>query len=639
MIACVFGFVGFSHGQYLQAVAPADGEHVYFSQGAVFQWDSVGIDGFRVEFALREDFEESGWLLSIPRRGWTGRKWAEIGALEWDVLGRASRGEQRLFWRVVGSYGGGKVSSEPRVVWFDDAGVGPEAAFTSPVGGAAVSTPYEVEIDFAWGWDALGVEVPVNADFSSGAMVIVCDRPVGGNILAGGISAPVCRAGRNLAGLFEPIVDANGRAVGARMAVDEDRHPFQIGRNRLTLVNLEDAAGRGVAGPVSVEFTVEPTQSQIQRIRDAVSFDRLELGSVPAAIEIRDMPGGDVAFVVNGFSNNIQRLFLPTWNELDPIVLPEWSNPMAMAFGEDQRAYVANNIGQNVAIVNYETGAVEDFIYGSGDWAFDEPSSAAISNGKVYVANANLDEYYSAPEGSGFVSVIDMTTDGVIGIIPTTDRNPTAVKAIGPDRVYVTNTGNPHYDFSTGIFVYDTPSSIDIIDTDPFSPTCDMVIGNVPFGLNTEDATIGGAGKMAVGPNGRFAYLGSGTAGVAFKVDLLKEAALRDVRRPIQVVRSGALQDSVFDVEVGAKGLAYVASFNTDEVYVLNTNGDIVNPFPFVVPFDVGQSDGGFFEGAQDMAVRPGVPGVDYTGDDLFVITGISSRLVTVDTRSVLGDG
>ncbi len=121
-----------------------------------------------------------------------------------------------------------------------------------------------------------------------------------------------------------------------------------------------------------------------------------QLGSVPADIVIRD----NRAYVINGFSNNIQ-IFNINQNppqQLGTIVVPPGSNPISMDFFGSSKAYIANNTGQSVAVVNIDNGDCETLIVSSEDQGntapcqnvinvpsttFEEPFGVLVFNNKV----------------------------------------------------------------------------------------------------------------------------------------------------------------------------------------------------------------------------------------------------------------
>ncbi len=92
---------------------------------------------------------------------------------------------------------------------------------------------------------------------------------------------------------------------------------------------------------------------------------------MPADIQIR----GERLYVVNGFSNNIQIFDISQSSpqEIGTITIPPDSNPIGMAFLNDTIAYVANNSGQSVAVVNVETRHVKLFLSVQKIWVITTP--------------------------------------------------------------------------------------------------------------------------------------------------------------------------------------------------------------------------------------------------------------------------
>ena len=83
--------------------------------------------------------------------------------------------------------------------------------------------------------------------------------------------------------------------------------------------------------------------------------------------------------------------------------------------------------------------------------------------------------------------------------------------------------------------------------------------------------------------------------------------------------------------------LLFISLFNSDQIAVLSTDDDQVYPFPYAFPFPAGlrsdNPDSNFFDGVQSIAIRPGTAGIDFSGPDLYFITGISSQLGSIDTK------
>ncbi len=381
-------------------------------------------------------------------------------------------------------------------------------------------------------------------------------------------------------------------------------------------------------------------------IRDAVSRNLAQLGSVPTNIKIV----GNRAYVLNGFSDNIQ-IFDLNQNppqQIGTITLPSGSDPVDIAFLDNTHAYVVNMIGQSIAMVNLETRQCETIIVrlGMGDEfppcsnvvlvasAFEDPSGIEIANGKLYVTNSNLDEFFE-PSGNGFVTVIDTETNQVIRTISTTGENTGWITAVN-GKLYVVNSGNVFFNPDTGEFNCDTESipSIDIID-----PENDTLVDSIVIPLSEQNPSVCLPGRMEPTPDGRFGYMGLGITGALLKVDLKNNTVVNGSENPIAITPLSELNFTA-DIKIRDDGLGFVTLFNSDQIAVIDTTTDEVNPFPFIFPFPAGlradNPSSDFFDGVQNLAIRPGVSGRDFLGADIFFITGLSQKLGSVDTTLIL---
>lgn len=392
--------------------------------------------------------------------------------------------------------------------------------------------------------------------------------------------------------------------------------------------------------------TIEDTTIGVTLLSQAVRRDLAQLGSVPTAIEIR----GSRAYVINGFSNNIQIFDLDqnTPQQIGTIVLPQGSNPVAMAFLDDTRAYVANNIGQSVALVNLQTRNCELIIVRTGEGnnfppcqevrfavdAFEDPSGIAVANGRVYVSNNNLDESFE-PAGPGFISIIDAEDNQFIGTRGASGANTGGLTVIG-DRVYVVNAGDisSTADFSEFFCDFDFPPSIDVIDveTDSISDTIDIP-------LSETNSKVCLPNRIAPTPDGRFGYMGLGLVGALLKVNLETNTVVNGPSNPIIVTDISGLNNTGA-IEINEGGLGFTTLFNSDQIAVIDTANDEISPFPFSFFFPAGiradNPNSDLFDGVQFLAIRAGTAGGDFEGADIFYTTGISSKLGSVNTALVL---
>jgi len=373
-------------------------------------------------------------------------------------------------------------------------------------------------------------------------------------------------------------------------------------------------------------------------LRNAVKRNLAQLGSVPADIKIK----GSRAYVINGFSNNIQ-IFDLNQNppqQLGTIVVPPGSNPISMDFFGNSQAYVANNTGQSVAVVNINTGDCETLIVSAEDQGntapcqnvinvppntFEEPAGVLVKNDKVYISNNNLDENFS-PNGNGFITVLSSSTNQVIGNINSTGSNTTSMIEID-GILYALNNGNILFDFETSEFTCDTsfPPSIDIIDT-----ANDTIFDTIDIPLNEQNPTVCLPNNLTATSDG-FAYTGLGLVGALLKVDLFEGTVINGPSNPINITDLSGL-NSTADIVI-KDNLLFTSLFNSDQIAVLDTNNDEVDPFSYITPFPAGirgdDPNSQLFDGVQSLAIRPGN---DFSGADIYFITGISEQLGSVDS-------
>ena len=387
---------------------------------------------------------------------------------------------------------------------------------------------------------------------------------------------------------------------------------------------------------------IENTVIPVTLLSDSVEKNLHALGSVPTTIKIR----GSRAYVLNGLSNNIQVFDL---NQNPPdligtIVVPPDSDPVDMEFVNDTRAYVANLVGQSVAVVNIQTRVCETLIVRAGQGGttepcqnviivagtpFEEPAGVAIANGRAYVTNNNLDENFN-PAGNGFISIINISNNQFVGTIEASGVNTTSMVVIG-NTLYALNNGAVLFDFDTNEFTcdFDFAPSIDLINTQT-----NIIFDNIAIPLSPENPTVCLPNPLVATPDGRFGYMSLGLVGALLKVDLQSGDVINGTDVPIILTDLDSLNLTA-DIAI-RDNLLFATLFSTDQIAVVDTDNDEVNPFPYIAPFPAGirafDPDSDLFDGVQSLAIRPGVPGVDFEGPDIFFITGISEQLGSVDS-------
>lgn len=394
--------------------------------------------------------------------------------------------------------------------------------------------------------------------------------------------------------------------------------------------------------------TITDTTIGVTIISQAVKRNLAHLGSFPTQIEIH----GNRAYVVNGGSDNIQIFDLDQDppKQIGTIVLPPGSDPVAITFLNNTQAYVANLTGQSVALVNVQTGQCEFLIVRSDHVPsnssicqnqetvdtqfFEDPSGIAVANGRVYVTNSNLDAFFN-PAGNGFITVIDAQTNRVISRIDTSGANSGSIKPI-QDSLYVVNSGHVIFNQTTSAFSCDSkfPPSIDVIN-----PQSGTIIHTIDIPLSPNNPSVCLPSVLEPTPDGKFGYIGLGLVGALLKVDLKNNILINGPSNPIVVTDLSGL-DFTADIKIRADGLGFTTLFNTDQIAVIDTATDTINPFPFIAPFPSGlradNPSSEIFDGVQSIDIRPGKPGTDFKGADIFFITGISQELGSINTALVL---
>lgn len=376
-------------------------------------------------------------------------------------------------------------------------------------------------------------------------------------------------------------------------------------------------------------------------LSDSVQQNLNSIGQIPTAIKIR----GNRAYVVNGGSNNIQIFDLDQTppSQVGTIVVPPGSNPFDITFLDNTRAYVPNYAGQSVAVVNVQSRVCEVLIVEAGHSGdtqpcqavqviagnpFEEPASITIADGKAFVANNNFDPTFN-PAGNGFITVLNTANNLLVTIIQSSGAN-TGSMLLFEGTLYAVNGGATIFFPDSGIFTCNTdfPPSIDLINIQT-----NTVIDTIDIPLSPENPLICLLNSLAATSDG-FGYMGLGLVGSLLKVDLISGDVINGTSNPIVITDTTGLNNTS-PVAI-RDNLLFTTLFNSDQIAVLDTNNDELNPFPYMAPFPAGirafDPDANLFDGVQTLAIRPGIPGVDFQGPDIFFITGLSTQLGSVDT-------
>jgi len=282
-------------------------------------------------------------------------------------------------------------------------------------------------------------------------------------------------------------------------------------------------------------------------------------------------------------------------------------------------------------------------------------SGVALMGGKVYITSSNFTRVGSDPEcAPGTVKIVrlDESVDPPAfvelpqpDVIVTTAFNPTEVTPLDDRILLITNTGLLAIRDDNGVPL--TEGSVDVVDTER-----DCIIASYPLGLGAPAFTKIAIGEQEVQGGGVVlrGYLGSAAFNHVYELDLtglgayldtcpapgdvpiLADKVLAGPDDPIRATKDPAnTPNLVGQVVVNHNATrAYATGLNSGTLAILaleTATGGAGAPLPSgKSPLRIiratdplptqNESEPG------PVAVRPGVPGVDYQGPDVFVVTG-----------------
>ncbi|MBN2209059.1 MAG: YncE family protein [Candidatus Coatesbacteria bacterium] len=260
----------------------------------------------------------------------------------------------------------------------------------------------------------------------------------------------------------------------------------------------------------------------------------------------------DVLYCVNSLSNNIQAFSPGLGDVLAEIELDVGTNPWAMAFASDDKAYVTGYLTNNVVILDVESSQVRGTIP-LGDDA-RSPEGLCFADGKLYVSSVNYD-MGTYTYGQGIVTVIEAETDEIIKTIQTTQVNPQAIVSDNQGEIYVLCTGDWFSQFGV----------VDVIDSTTDEISQSLLVGGSPM-------------YIEIAPNG-CAYIGDAVGPKIYKIDVVDNTVLRDSNDPILFGGASSYASGLVSSDLG---YLYISSFPDDTIYIMDwrTDGMIRMMYP-----------------------------------------------------------
>lgn len=326
--------------------------------------------------------------------------------------------------------------------------------------------------------------------------------------------------------------------------------------------------------------------------------------------------GNNSLYVACALDNKVQRFSLDGSLNQEQL-FPVASSPSYLALSQNgTRLYVVRN-GDDLCtaldaltLENFTPALERD--YGPPTIDFLGPGSSVAVGERVITPVATIQTFGNPTVyGSGHVDVVDFSDGGGASAPDLSGKNGQAV-ALSPDNtlVYVTSAGEVQFDdqfhpsVTTSSFLSVFPASI--------NDDADAALQELDLGLI-------GASSIAVSPDGKTAYLGNLLDGKLYKVDLESMTVLRGHDNPIELSSEFTFISDVAFTPDGRKLLA--TSFNTDELFVVDTATDTISPAPY---------PGAYFVGL-DSSLLSGTAGVETNGFKAWVFYSIGNGIGEVD--------
>ncbi|MFA5812876.1 MAG: hypothetical protein WC956_11205, partial [bacterium] len=254
------------------------------------------------------------------------------------------------------------------------------------------------------------------------------------------------------------------------------------------------------------------------------------------------------------------------------------------------------------------------------------PGGIAVSGDRLFVSSGNyIRTQAPAVAGPGTVQIFAISSSSMLSreeVLVTSGFNPTGLAIRNSSELLVQNSGVIDIVDSRG--VAQTDASVDVVDLDSLAIKSTITLGPIaasPYGF-------------ALTLDGSRGFISSASFGNIYEIDLINRQVLRSTDNPI-VASDSADYIAALALSVDDQYL-YASSFEQSAVLPFDlAQSEPARGAAFVVGFPSGVTDenpSGANTGAGPIAVRPGSRGIDYQGEDLFVLTGYPGTLVAINT-------
>ncbi len=258
--------------------------------------------------------------------------------------------------------------------------------------------------------------------------------------------------------------------------------------------------------------------------------------------------------------------------------------------------------------------SVPESSVGPGPFSPGFPADLAVIDSRVFVTMSNgcFDVDFSSFYIQGILLVFDLNdsppflTPASTPFLVLEGFNATGL-TVANGKLIVTNTGDTA--LSGAVSTPETPSILEEVDPNSLEITRSLNLGMVAANF----------GSIAVTSDGSRGFIGSSAFSEVYEINLDNLSVIRGAANPIQIFNSEA--DFITDQKLNESGdILFVSSGNHMAVRVIDLTSPDLTVLPDILDFSFPGNPSA--SGAGPMAIRPGIPGEDFSGPDLIVLTG-----------------
>lgn len=381
-------------------------------------------------------------------------------------------------------------------------------------------------------------------------------------------------------------------------------------------------------------------------------------GDFPPNIVIPDIEGmRSTAFIISFFPTAVIPIDLDTGKVstqfplFDASAIPEAAFPNGLWIESPSRAYLLGST--HVVIYNPTTGKmlgsrsltdpinltqilpysqpgdcdgnmVDESSVGPGPYSPGFPAAVAAHSGRLFVtmSNACFDPSFESFYVQGILLVFDISdsppylTPASKSFLVLPGFNVTGLTVLS-DRLIVTSTGDTT--LSSGVATPETDSFL--TEVDPVSISISRLLNLGLVAANFQALAVNAAETLG--------FIGSSAFSEMYEIDLDQFLTLRGKDDPIVLFEGD--DDFISDQKIAyGDQVLFASSFNNSGVKGVDLTDPNRMVLANVLDFSFESNPG--VTGAGPMALRPGQPGVDFFGPDLWVLTASPGTLSNATT-------